>query len=286
MVTGGTILLRMRGYTDLTGAGAAVRLEGCEIVRLSGQDAESWLQGQVTNDLRRLEVAPFVDACLTKPTGQIVAELRIWRDERCLAVWTTDADAIERRVEQFVIMEDVALDRVSHEVWTWQSTTPVPGGHDSPRIAPFGRDFPARPEGVPEADTEAWLTVCLEHGLPVVGLDSDATTLPPELGARFERDHVAYDKGCYVGQEVLQRIHSRGHTNRTWVVLMAEAALTVGAETRADGVVVGRVTRVCESPRFGHLAGAVHLNRASAVGSLVEVGGTAARVVDPPASVL
>ncbi|MBS1714381.1 MAG: hypothetical protein JST30_08600 [Armatimonadetes bacterium] len=275
----------MRGYTDLTGRGAVVRIEGA-LVRLSGADVETWLQGQVTNDLRRLVGRSFLDACLTKATGQLEAVVRVWKDDVAWILQTSDLAVLERRISDFVILEDVVLDVLSTEVWTWQSPVPVPGDRPSPRTGPFGSDLATRPADVPEADVEAWRTVCLEQGLPVVGSDTDSKTLPPELGVRFEKAHVAYDKGCYVGQEVLQRIHSRGHTNRTWVVLSCGADVLPGSDVVQDGAKVGNVTRSCTSPRFGALAGAMLANRATETGTVLSVGDVPARVVDPPGLVL
>ncbi|MCS7301775.1 MAG: hypothetical protein NZ556_09520 [Fimbriimonadales bacterium] len=61
-----------------------------------------------------------------------------------------------------------------------------------------------------------------EAGIPQVGVDYTERTLAAELGEPFVRSHISYTKGCYVGQEVLMRIHARGHTNRTWVPLRVE----------------------------------------------------------------
>jgi len=277
--------LPMKGYTHLVSDGACVRLDGA-LVRLSGADAEEWLQGQVTNDLRRLDARPFVDACLTKSTGQLEAALRIWRRSDGLTVSTTDLASLAARVSDYVILEDVTLEVVSEDVWTWQSSVPLTEGLPSPRTLPFGAESASRPEGVPQADEEAWGTVCLERGLALVGTDSDSKTLPPELGPAFESSHVAYDKGCYVGQEILQRIHSRGHTNRTWVVLQCEAAVHAGADVALDGASVGKVTRGCVSPRFGPLAGAMLANKAVAEGTRLRVAGVLALVVEPPALIL
>ncbi|MFX6234584.1 tRNA-modifying protein YgfZ, partial [Acinetobacter baumannii] len=66
----------------------------------------------------------------------------------------------------------------------------------------------------------------LRAGNPRLGGDTTQKTLPPELGPAFESRTVSYTKGCYMGQEVLMRIHSRGHTNRTWVCLTSAEPLT------------------------------------------------------------
>lgn len=108
--------------------------------------------------------------------------------------------------------------------------------------------------------------------MPTFGVDTDSKTLPPELGPAFEAQHVSYKKGCYTGQEVLMRIQSRGHTNKTWMALAAERPLesgaVVGHSSRPDA---GVVTSSCFSPEFGYVAGAMLRNEAASQGETVVV---------------
>lgn len=87
-----------------------------------------------------------------------------------------------------------------------------------------------------------------EAGIPRWGVDMDSRTLAAEMGEPIVRSHISYTKGCYVGQEVLMRIHARGHTNRTWVPMRVEGdtlpprGATLQAEDRPDaGVITGAV---------------------------------------------
>ena len=97
-------------------------------------------------------------------------------------------------------------------------------------------------------------------------------TFPPEMGKAFEERHVSYSKGCYMGQEVLMRIHSRGHTNKTWVGLASEKPLEVGASVghrlRSDS---GIVTSAVFSPDFGYIGAAMVRNEAAFEGEVVQV---------------
>ena len=88
-------------------------------------------------------------------------------------------------------------------------------------------------------------------GIPKWGAAVGPRTLPPELGPAFEASHVSYSKGCYTGQEVLMRIHSRGHTNRTWVGLVSDAPLCVGASVLYEDREVGRVSSASTRPTEG-----------------------------------
>jgi folate-binding protein YgfZ len=102
----------------------------------------------------------------------------------------------------------------------------------------------------------AWETVRVESGIPRYGADMDETNLPPECG--IESRAVVYDKGCYIGQEVINRIHSIGHVNRELRGLRLAAVLAALPQTgdklyRGDKE-VGYLTSVVKSPRFGNIA--------------------------------
>lgn len=106
------------------------------------------------------------------------------------------------------------------------------------------------------AGLAAWEVARVEAGRPEWGIDMDDTTIPQEanldaLGA------ISYTKGCYTGQEVVARVHFRGHVNRTLRGL--RAAGTEPPRTRASlfdstGKAVGDVRSAVTSPRHGGIA--------------------------------
>ncbi|MFV1986336.1 MAG: folate-binding protein YgfZ [Gemmatimonadota bacterium] len=99
-----------------------------------------------------------------------------------------------------------------------------------------------------------WDVRRIEEGLPVFGSEITLDNLPQETG-QTERA-VSFDKGCYTGQEVVARLHYRGHVNRELRGLRGDAngaGLNPGAELYSAGRVVGAATSVVESPRFGRI---------------------------------
>lgn len=101
----------------------------------------------------------------------------------------------------------------------------------------------------------------LEEGLPWFGVDFDDRVIPQEAG--IEQSHISYTKGCYTGQEIVERVRSRGQVNRRLVGLAFEAnavpkpgePLLSGSET------VGRITSAAFSPRAGGPIGFGYLTR-------------------------
>ena len=91
----------------------------------------------------------------------------------------------------------------------------------------------------------------IESGIPKYGVDMDETTIVPELGLQ---EMISYTKGCYIGQEIIARIHFRGHVAKRLIGLVASpesAGLSPGAELKSrDGKNSGKVTSVTFSPKL------------------------------------
>jgi folate-binding protein YgfZ len=110
--------------------------------------------------------------------------------------------------------------------------------------------------GATPAGLGAWEIARVEAGRPEWGIDIDESTLPQE--ANFdELDAISYTKGCYIGQEVVARVHFRGHVNRHLRALRAQGgeAPPTGTQLFDDaGNNVGEVRSSVSSPRFGGIA--------------------------------
>lgn len=110
--------------------------------------------------------------------------------------------------------------------------------------------------GASPAGLEAWEIARVEAGRPEWGIDIDENTIPQE--ANFdELDAISYTKGCYIGQEVVARVHFRGHVNRHLRGL--RGASPDGPPTSAQlfdetGTHVGEVRSSVSSPRLGGIA--------------------------------
>ena len=87
-----------------------------------------------------------------------------------------------------------------------------------------------------------------EAGIPWPGAELTDKTLPPE--ARLENNAVSYDKGCYIGQEIVERIRSRGNVNRllTGFFLECESLPAAGAKLVSNGKETGWITTALDSP--------------------------------------
>jgi folate-binding protein YgfZ len=96
--------------------------------------------------------------------------------------------------------------------------------------------------GAVEVDADAFEALRIEAGVPRQGFDIDETTIAQE--AFLERDAVSFTKGCFLGQELVCRIDTRGHVNRLLRRVRATVPLARGSAVIADGKDVGMVTSV------------------------------------------
>jgi aminomethyltransferase len=124
--------------------------------------------------------------------------------------------------------------------------------------------------GVQLADRETWDLLTLEAGIPRYGIDVDDTTTLPELGDKG----IDYQKGCYIGQEVVAKIKYLGHVNRNLVGLKLEGLHSPlpGADVRGNDKTIGAITRADYSPGLGSVIALAYLRLGNeAPGTSVEV---------------
>jgi folate-binding protein YgfZ len=124
----------------------------------------------------------------------------------------------------------------------------------------------------------------LEAGIPWFGTDFDEHHIPQEAG--IESTHISFTKGCYTGQEIVERVRSRGHVNRRLAELLfssAEAPASGTPVAAPDGVEAGHVTSAAFSPLAGKPIGMAYLRREYLPpGTELQCGGARAEVIEVP----
>jgi len=124
----------------------------------------------------------------------------------------------------------------------------------------------------------------LEAGLPWFGTDFDEHQIPQEAGV--ESTHISFTKGCYTGQEIVERVRSRGHVNRRLTGLLFNSAEVPkpGATVLAkDGTEAGHITSAAFSPLAGKATGMAYLRREYLEpGTTLQCGNVAAEVIEVP----
>ncbi len=255
-----------------------------DVLAVRGTDAGAFLQGQVSQDVDALPVriGSSVDALLLQPAGKVDALLRVtrWVDGYLLDVDAGWGDAVRARLQRFLLRMDVAIEPLpwrclalrgprAHEVDTGavEVAADWPGW---PGVDLLGDRLP-EPEGVVRATAEDFEAARIEAGVPRMGAELDERTIPAEAGV-VERA-VSFTKGCFVGQELVARIDSRGGNvprRLRGLVVEGTAVPPPGAAVAAGDKEVGRVTSAACSPALGPVALA-YLGRAVEVPAAVVV---------------
>jgi folate-binding protein YgfZ len=137
------------------------------------------------------------------------------------------------------------------------------------------------------AGLEVVNSVRLESGIAWFGQDYDDKNIPHEAG--LELSHISYEKGCYTGQEIVERVRSRGHANRrlTGLQFLDAKAPVAGTKLLVPGdpgaKEAGHVTSSGFSPLLGRPVGLGYVRREhSAVGTRLDASGAAAEVISLP----
>jgi tRNA-modifying protein YgfZ len=272
-----------------------------------GGDAVDFLQGQVSNDVESLAPGTGCYATILNHKGKLRTDLRILRGEDFL--WL-DTEAVGHAVLRHML----ATYTLGRDV-QWEDLTEDhailsligPGADERAEEAPpatehsfvdsgaglwvrtdLGLDVlcgrrradELRAElGVEEVSEEAAECLRIESGRPRLGIDMDSETMPQEAG--INERAVDFEKGCYVGQETVARLHWKGKPNRH----LRGLRLSQPVERRTDILlgekVVGRVSSTCVSPRFGPIALAL-VRREASPGDTVRAGAAEAEVVELP----
>ena len=132
---------------------------------------------------------------------------------------------------------------------------------------------------------EAWNSLRLEAGIPWFGYDFDDKYIPHEAG--LENTHISFSKGCYTGQEIVERVRSHGHVNRLRVGLefAGREVPESGAVLLANEKELGTVTSAANSYLLGKPIGMGYVRRESASpGTLLQWARGKARVIELPLS--
>jgi folate-binding protein YgfZ len=207
-------------------------------VRVSGPEAESYLQRMLSNDVTAGEV---VDALLLTPKARVIAPLRVWRrgEDDFLLLTEPELGEIVRSTllrGRFATRCEIELEEHSSAI-VFGDAGGIPNADYG---APAVEVLDAAPE--PTLADEELELLRIKAGTPRFGREIDDRVLPAEAGL-VERA-VSFTKGCYPGQEPIARLHYRGHANRGLRVLTwaGSEPPEYDAPVECEGKDVGRVT--------------------------------------------
>jgi folate-binding protein YgfZ len=295
------------GYRVLTEACGLVDRSERGKLALTGSEAKTFLQGQLTNDIEGLEPGRGCYAAFLTHKGKMLGDLRVLDlgDELLLDTERVALQPLFNMIRRYKLAMDVELHKRTLELGLLSLIGPqaerfgLEAEHENRRAEIAGQPVvvvrtdvgvdvfvPADAKaivaaelGAREVDESAAEIVRVERGRPRYGIDLDESVIPQEAG--LNERAVSFTKGCYVGQETVARLYYRGKPNRHLRGLRLSAPAGTGAVLRLGEKEVGRLGSVVVSPRFGPIALAV-VRREASPGDTVTVDGAPAEVVDVP----
>jgi aminomethyltransferase len=295
-------------------------------VLLRGYDRMRWLNGMITNNIRDLAAGRGVYAFLLNPQGRILGDLYAYNrgDSICLDTDESQLAKILEIFDHYIIMDDVEVENISQGLKAVGVSGPKSSeilravGIEASELQPLEfrdsqwKQIPItafREEHEKRESYQIWLApehaqqlcnVLIQHGataisdatlelyrvalgIPRYGQDIRERDLPQETE---QARALNFSKGCYVGQEIVERIRSRGAVHRTFTGFVFEGSSSaIGTKIQVDGKDVGEITSVAALPTHHGVqnVGLGYMRReAASLGKQVSVGDEKATVAELP----
>lgn len=270
-----------------------VDLSHRDVVRVAGPDRLTWLHSLTTQHLESLAPGQWTGALVLSPQGHVEHAFVGVDDGEAFTAHTEPGagPALAQWLDRMRFMMRVEVTEVDDLAVAWRpasADSADAGWYDAYELVPRDR-LPAYAAAAgPAAGTWAFEALRIARGEPRFGVDTDARTIPNEVG--WVGPSVHLDKGCYRGQETVARVHTLGRPPRRLTLLhldgsenrlpVAGSDVTVAGP---DGKVVGRVGSSARHHELGPIALAM-LKRNVDLAATLEVDGLVAAqevVVDP-----
>ena len=229
------------------------------LIKISGTDAEEFLQNQFSNDIKKLDNSHLQINGYCQHQGKIIALFWVIRTDNSFLL-SFPIDLLEKvisRLKMFVIMSDVLIEDVSEEfsqVGIIDEDTPESYSIND-RMSLL---ISSANEKIAKSSTNAdeWAKASIDFQIPEVFLSTSEKFVPQMLNLDIDEVGVNFSKGCYPGQEVVARLHYLGEAKRRLFSFQCDSEVQIGdnlycsssksAKARADrykgsGIVVNKV---------------------------------------------
>ena len=264
------------------------RLDRAQI-SLTGSDRVRWLNGMVTNNVRDLAVGQGVYAFLLNPQGKIQGDLYAFNRGESLLVEAErgQVETVLQIFDRYIIMDDVEVQNLTGKFqvigvagpksegvlaavglqvgglqalqladaeWNGAKLTVIRG--DNPCVTTYELLVAEQDAeslwkavlqaGVQEVHEPTRETFCIACGIPKLGVDIRPRDLPQETG---QERALNFSKGCYIGQEIVERIRSRGAVHRVFAGFEIEGTIpSAGFRIQEEGKDIAELTSVATVP--------------------------------------
>jgi hypothetical protein len=213
------------------------------ILSIDGPDARALLQRVITADVETLERGQCRPGALLTPQGKTMVDFLIFADGDLVLidVHSDAADALAKRLKMYKLRADAVIERREdlHAVWSDQPDDLAV----DPRLP--GHAWRGISDEAPQPDTGQLTALEITHGIPAFGRDyGEGDIFPTDVNLDVYGG-IGWNKGCFIGQEVVSRMKRRGTIRkRSVAVSFEDEAPAVGTALKAGDVTVGALTSV------------------------------------------
>jgi tRNA-modifying protein YgfZ len=215
-----------RAYVDVSVRGR---------IRVTGDDRARLIHALTTNHIQQMKDGDRIYAFFLTAQGRIISDCYItcFEDHLLLDVEPGVREALLKHIDHYIIADDVTLEDVTDATFSLIAAGKrLYGTLDE-------KDRTIETLSLAPATAEDFEAYRIKHFHPLFGRDFTSSTLPQETGLGYA---LHFNKGCYLGQEIVERIRSRGHVNKGLVGLKSSANIPVAAVVRFNGEEIGHVT--------------------------------------------
>ena len=285
MITTATSTISQEINTLRSGV-AVYPLTGRAFLRVTGSDATRWLNGMVTNSTQSLQPGEGNYNFLLNAQGRIQGDCTLYRESTVtpasflIATSSSQIEPIQKHLDHFIIMDDVELTRAYEDEQTLilagEGATSALQSMGLPAIDPVHLVHASTEPGnvlltsptageipcfelraavstlnalrhiidAPELSPETLETLRILSGIPAYGIDIRERDLPQETN---QAHALHFNKGCYLGQEIVERIRSRGQVHRLFAQFKLSGEFpALPTELTANGKPAGELTSAAE----------------------------------------
>jgi folate-binding protein YgfZ len=258
----------LENYEAIRGGATGFYEQKRGLIAVWGREAVQFLNGLITNDVEKLEEDSTMLAAFPNVQGRMLAVVRVLKKDDKFLFETEEAtrQKVFQNLFRFTFAGDFFVEDLSENYAYFSIVNHELQIPDSIEFqSRFGKDvfvpqdsmesFRKELENAVEISDELYEVLRIESGLPLYGVDMDESTIVPEVDLP---ELISYNKGCYIGQEIIARIHFRGHVAKKLTGLVLSLATAsgsdkalVGAELKSpEGKSAGKITSVIFSPKL------------------------------------
>lgn len=241
-------------YNQIRNGKTAIYKQNRGLIAVWGKEAEKFLNGLITNDVAKLEDGAQMLAAFPNAQGRLLAVVRVLRqgDKFLFETEETTHEKVYNNLFRFTFAGDFFVEDLSENYnffFVKGQRSKVEGQIYFGDDVFIPKDVEIDFSDAVQISDEIYEVLRIENGVPLYGIDMDETTIVPELGLD---GLISYNKGCYIGQEIIARIYFRGHVAKQLRgLILSEGDVNPNDELKTvDGKNAGKITSVCYSPKL------------------------------------